>query len=299
MKNLDNSINNQKNKFVETKFENPLFKTENKEIEFKNLLSECFNREDWLGAFLNDNHHGFLHGNQVRLSCLKLMDNLTDIEKNDLLKEVGQVDLADSEQYAKLIVEIAAVFHDAGRFNEQGKVVSEEQKLHQILSAERAKKFCVSLGLNNIIPFVEDAILCHDFQSSELTPDLNPPKYISGKIVQASDQMGWFHPDSVKRTLDYNKALGNPFYDLNTTLSERMAWKPGNIAKDAFTVMICQLFGPTGEDRFGLESARQKIKTYKKDLENNILKIAKEYGLEDEVGQQINVTREASLEISK
>lgn len=297
MKKSDDSVIKQKNKNEQTKVRNSLLDTENKEGEFKNILSKCFNNEDWLKAFLKDNHHGFVHGNQVRLSCLKLINNLTDTEKKELLKESEHIDRADSEKYAKLIVEIAAIFHDSGRFNERGGVVAEEQRFHHVLSANRAKIFCVSLGLDKLIPFVEDAILCHDFQSAELTPDLKPPKNISGKIVQASDQMGWFHPDSVNRTLDYNNAVGAPFYNQNTTFKERMAWSPKSIAKDAFTVMLCQLFGPTGTDRFGIEYARLKVETYKKDLENSILKMAKEYDLEEEVKQQINQAREASLNI--
>lgn len=293
MKKSDDSDIKQKNKAGQLKLENLPLDDKNMENKFINILSKCFNDANWLKAFLKDSHHGFLHGNQVRLSCLKLMNNLTDIEKKELFKEVEYIDKENPEKYAKLIVEIAAIFHDSGRFNEHGAVIAEEQKFHHILSAERAKILCVSLGLDNIISFVEDAILCHDFQSTELTPDLKPPKNISGKIVQAADQMGWFHPESIKRTLAYNKALGLPFYNKSATFEERITWQPRFIPKDAFTVMLHQLFGPTGTDRFGIEYASQKVETYKKGLENNILKMAQEHDLEKDVKQQINQTREA------
>lgn len=297
MEKFDGSVIGQNNGNEQIKIENILFEAKDWEREFKNILSKCFNNEDWLKAFLKDDHHGFVHGNQVRLSCLKLINNLTDTEKRELLIEGTLIDDIDSEKYVKLIIEISAIFHDSGRFNEQGMVVANEQKFHHVLSAERAKIFCDKLGLNNLIPFVEDAILCHDFQSAKFTPDLKSPKNMSGKIVQASDQMGWFHPDSIKRTLDYNKALGLPFYDKNTTFEERINWSPGRVSKDAFTVMLCQLFGPTGQDRFGTEYARLKIETYKKDLENSILKIAIENDLEEEVRQQINQARQSSLNV--
>lgn len=277
------------------KVENLLVGDDNRENEFINMLSKCFNKAHWLEAFLKDSHHGFIHGNQVRLSCLKIINNLTDAEEKELFREVEHIDKKNPEKYARLIVEIAAIFHDSGRFNEKGGVIAEEQKFHHILSAERAKIFCISLGLDNLIPFVEEAVLSHDFQSVEVTPDLKPPTNISGKIVQAADQMGWFHPDSVKRTLDYNNALGLPFYDKSGIFEERMTWQPRLIPKDAFTVMLCQLFGPTGIDRFGIKYARQKVETYKKDLENSILKIAKEYDLEEDIKQQIHRARGASV----
>jgi hypothetical protein len=272
-----------------------LLGAENREGELKNTLLKCFDNEYWLEVFLADNHHGFVHGNQVRLSCLKLINNLTSTEKNEFLREGEQIDRDNPEKYVKLIVEIAAIFHDSGRFNEQGGIIAEEQKFHHILSAERAKIFCNRLDLNNLIPFIEDAILCHDFQGVKHTPDLKPPKNISGKIVQAADQMGWFHPDSVKRTLSYNSALGIPFYDKSATFDERINWRPRFIPKDAFTVMLGQLFGPTGVDRFGIEYASQKVETYKKDLENNILKIAKENDVEEEIKLQLDRAREASI----
>ena len=264
------------------------------ENEFKNILLECFNNEAWLQVFLKDDHHGFIHGNQVRLSCLKLINNLTDLERNELLKEAENVADSDREKYVKLIIEIAAIFHDSGRFNEEGVVMAEEQKLHHILSAKRAEIFCIYLGLDNLIPFIEEAILCHDFQSAKLTPDLKSPKNMSGKIVQAADQMGWFHPDSLERTLNFNKTLGLPFYNKNVNFNERIIWRPGNICYDAFTVMLCQLFGPTGKDRFGTEYAKLKVETYKKDLEVGSLKIANENGFAEEVSQQINQAKQNS-----
>ena len=258
------------------------------ETEFKRLLKITFKKELWLKVFLNDSHHGFTHGNQVRLSCLKLIENLSPTEKKKLLQEGKMISQINSQQLAVSAVELAAIFHDCGRFNNTGKVVAEEQKYHQVLSAKRAKIFCEHNGLDIIIPYVEEAILCHDFQSRKLTPDLNSPKSIIGKIVQSADQMGWFHPDSIYRTLNFSKALGVSFYNHDFTLSERLSWFPGAKTFDALTVMLHQLYGPTNIDRFGIEFARNKIEKYKSDLEKNIIKIATENNLKKEVKLLIN-----------
>ncbi|MDP2922365.1 MAG: HD domain-containing protein [Candidatus Omnitrophota bacterium] len=253
------------------------------ENKLKNLLRKTFKDEYWLKVFLKDSHHGFIHGNQVRLACLKLIGKLTPGEKEKLLQAGKKICKINSHQYAVSAVEIAAIFHDCGRFNEGGQVVAEEQKYHHILSAKRAKIFCDDTSLNIIVPDVEEAILGHDFQSYELTPDLSPPKTIIGKIVQSSDQMGWFHPDSISRTLDFNKALGISFYNPEVTLKERLRWTPGIEARDALTVMLSQLFGPTDIKRFGIEFAAKKVEIYKIGLKNNIIKIAEKHNLKNEV----------------
>jgi len=265
------------------KIETVLAYIENRGDQFKNLLKETFEENAWLKVFLEDNHHGYIHGDQVRVAGLKLVANLNSDEKEKLLQEGMGISKINSDKYATAAIEIAAIFHDCGRFNEAGEVISEEQNYHHILSAKRAAVFCREIGLGIIVPDVEEAILCHDFQSHELTPDLNSPQTIIGKIVQSADQMGWFHPDSVNRTLAYNKALGAPFYNSEVTLNERLSWKPGNKSRDALTVMLKQLFGPTNAERFGIEFARNKVEMYKIDLENNILKIADEYNLKTEV----------------
>lgn len=257
------------------------------ENEFKKLLKKTFKNDTWLKVFLADSHHGFIHGNQVRLAGLKLIENLSPNEKRKLLAEGKKICRLDSYKYAIVAMEIAAIFHDCGRFNNNGQVIAGEQKYHHILSAKRAKIFCNNNGLSILIPNVEQAILGHDFQSRRLTPDLNSPKNIIGKIVQSSDQLGWFHPDSIYRTLDFSKALGVPFYDPLVTIKERLAWVPMAKTGDAFTVMLSQLFGPMGKNRFGIEYARQKVEKYKKGLEQNILKIAQERGLKKEINLMI------------
>ncbi|MFA6514551.1 MAG: hypothetical protein WCT50_04680 [Patescibacteria group bacterium] len=254
------------------------------EKKLKNLLKRIFRGENWLKIFLDDSHHGFTHGNQVRLSCLKLIENLTLKEKKKLQEEGKKICAVNSHQYAIVAIEIAAIFHDCGRFNETGQVIAEEQKYHHILSAKRAEIFCANVGLNIIIPNVKEAILCHDFQNKRLTPELTSPKSIIGKIVQSSDQMGWFHPNSIARTLAFNKALGSPFYNPQIPLKERLIWAPGvKEARDSLTVMLGQLFGPTKIERFGIEFARKKIEIYKVGLENNIIKMAEEYKVKKEV----------------
>jgi hypothetical protein len=121
---------------------------------------------------------------------------------------------------------------------------------------------------------------------------LRPPKTIIGKIIQASDQMGWFHPDSVTRTIEYNKqVLGNPFFDSSVTLQERLAWTSGSTSKDALTVMLNQLFGPTTDQRFGIEYARKKVESYRFQLEKNIVGCANSREEAQQVQDIINACR--------
>ena len=258
------------------------------ENKFKRQLKKTFGPDLWLKVFLNDSHHGFTHGNQVRLSSLKLIENLNSSEKKLFLQEGRAISLMNSNQLATAAVEIAAIFHDCGRFNNEGKVIAVEQKYHHILSAKRAKFFCENNNFKIIIPYVEEAILCHDFQSRKLTPSMNPPKTIIGKIIQSADQLGWFHPDSLYRTLEFNKAIGNKFFDSSISLRYRLLWVPMTKSGDALTVMLSQLFGPTEEDRFGIKYARDKVQKYKTDLKNNILKIAQDNGVRNEVKLIIN-----------
>lgn len=265
------------------------------EKKVNNLIKDTFKKEKWLRVFLNDNHHGYLHGNQVRMSCLKLEENLNPREKEKLLKEGEKINKKDPHKYAVIAIEIAAIFHDCGRFNEEGMVVFEEQKNHYVLSANRAEKFCNYLGLNMLAKSVKEAIFCHDYQSKKITPHLNTPKTITGKIVQSADQMGWFHPESVYRTLAFNKALGLPFYDPNTTLEERLMWRTGNKNNDSVTVMLNQLFGPISNERFGIEYARKKVENYKIDLEKNIIKIAQKDKLKNEIKTLIKKFSESKL----
>lgn len=254
-----------------------------KEREFKNLLKEIFKDDIWLKVFLNDSHHGFVHGNQVRAACLKLVKELNPREKEQLLQEGKKICQTNSHKYAIIAMSIAAIFHDCGRFNERGQVIAKEQKYHHVLSAKRARIFCDRIGLNIIALNVEGAILSHDFQSQKLTPDLYPPKTIIGKIVQSSDQMGWFHPNSVHRTLEFNRVLGFPFYNPKVKMKERLKWTPTTKSGDALTVMLSQLFGPTDKKRFGIEFAKNKVEKYKIGLEKNIIKIAQKHNLKNEV----------------
>jgi HD superfamily phosphodiesterase len=252
---------------------------------FVETLKQCFPKEKWLEVFLTSEHHGLLHGEQVRIASLKLIETLTEKEKNDFHKEGAQINPEDPEKSAIAAVQIAAVFHDSGRYNEEGEIKPEEQAKHHERGAEKAKIYCEKLNLNTAIPFITDAVLSHDFQNSRITPNFTPPKTFIGKIIQSADQMGWFHPDSVKRTLEFNKSYKIPFYNPDTTLDERFRWIPNTDKPDVLTVLLCQLYGPTDSKRFGIEAARQKINTYKPLLKENILKIAEEKGVLKEVRQ--------------
>lgn len=243
-------------------------------INLPELFDKTFGYDKWYLAFLNDTHHGFAHGEQVRSTCLNLLENLTEDERETL---------DESFESSVLSIEIAALLHDSGRINDSGLSLPEEQKFHHELSAKRAREFCMESNLLDIFPLIEDAIISHDFQSEEITPHLTSPKTMVGKIVQSADQIGWFHPDSVFRTLDFNKAMKVPFFNPNATFESRKNWRPGEIAPDAITVMINQLFGPTGENRFGIKAAREQIEIYKVGLKKNILNVAEENGVKEKV----------------
>lgn len=252
------------------------------EIQLQNLILEIFHNEIWASIFIDDSHHGFIHGNQVRLASFKLIKKLNIQEQEQLINEWKEICQTNFYEASLVAIEISSIFHDCGRFNNDGKIIAEEQKHHNILSAKRAKLFCKNIGLTNSISHIEEAIICHDFQSQKITPHLTPPSTIIGKIIQSSDQMGWFHPDSIYRTLKYNKTLWVPFFENKFTLKERLSWQPWT-TKDALTVMLHQLYGSTETDRFGIEFARKKVENYKIELEKNILKIANEFNLKNEV----------------
>jgi len=287
-------------KSIEQPISNIESKEDKRELEMKKLLKEVFGEERWMKSFLSDDSHGFNHGNQVRLACLELIKKLTLSERKTFLQEGKEFCKDDFSDCVLAATEIAAIFHDCGRFNEDGKIITAEQKNHHILSAERAEVFCKNINFSNAIPHVRKAILSHDFQSKELTPDLSPPEKIMGKIVQSSDQIGWFHPDSAKRTLDFSKEIGRPFFKPELSLEERLEWKPfSHKNEDALTVMLRQLFGPTGTDRFGVGFAREKIGKYKLGLEKSILKIAEDFNVVSEVKALIEAFRKDSLERNK
>ncbi|MFA6446791.1 MAG: hypothetical protein WCW31_00870 [Patescibacteria group bacterium] len=237
------------------------------------LLKNVFNDKKWLESFFRETHHGLEHGNQVKTACLKFIEKLNNSEKQELVLAGEKIDPARAWESALTATSIAAVFHDSGRINNDGLILGADQVRHHIVSAERAETFCLVHHLQHLTPFVSDAVLSHDFQNPNLTPHLNPPQTIIGKIVQSADQVGWFHPGSVYRTMNFCKSMGVPMYDPSLSLQERLDWVPANTEReDALTVVLNQLFGPTDEQRFGIECARQKIETYKADMEQSILK---------------------------
>lgn len=237
------------------------------------LLKNNFQDRKWLEPFFRETHHGLEHGNQVKTACLKIIEKLNESEKQELLSLGTIINQEKPWESALNATAIAAVFHDCGRFNNDGLIIGPEQTRHHILSAERAEEFCLRIDFGSSIHFVKDAVLGHDFQNQTLTPHLNPPQTLIGKIVQSADQMGWFHPGSVYRTMNFCKSIGVPMYDPTLTLQERLDWVPSNTEReDALTVVLNQLFGPTGKERFGIEYARQKIETYRQDMEQSILK---------------------------
>lgn len=261
-----------------------------------NLLKNVFQDKKWLESFFRETHHGLEHGNQVKLACLKFIEKLNASEKQELILAGEKIDLACAWESALTATAIAAVFHDSGRINDDGAIIGIEQVRHHFVSAERAETFCLVYNLHHLTPYVADAVLSHDFQNPNLTPHLNPPQTIIGKIVQSADQVGWFHPGSVYRTMNFCKSMGVPMYDPTLTLDERLAWVPSNTEReDALTVVLNQLFGPTDEQRFGIECARQKIETYKADMEQSILKAFGDINRGEEAERLIEEFRETKI----
>lgn len=252
--------------------------------QVKGLIKETFDHAPWAEVFVDDLHHGFTHGNQTRLYCLELIKNLTPAEREKFLQEGQEICGKDvhAATSATLAAEIAAIFHDCGRFNDEGKIIPSEQRRHNYRSAERAKPFCKRQGLPEYIPHVEEAILCHDFQNSKSTPYLNQPGTIIGKLVQAADQTGWFHPDAVHRTIEFSKEIGRVFYDPSIDMKERLDWTLGCKREDALTFLAHLLVGYAGPERFGIEAARLKLDEYRKELRKSILKAA----WENQVGKE-------------
>ncbi len=263
------------------------------------LLKNVFDDKKWLESFFRETHHGLEHGNQVKTACLKFIEKLNDSEKQELVLAGEKIDPLRAWESALTATAVAAVFHDSGRINNDGLILGPDQIRHHIVSAERAETFCSVHDLQHLTPFVSDAVLSHDFQNPNLTPHLHPPQTIIGKIVQSADQVGWFHPGSVYRTMNFCKSMGVPMYDPTLSLQERFDWVPANTEReDALTVVLNQLFGPTDEQRFGIECARQKIETYKVDMEQSILKAFGDIDCGNEAADLIEQFRQHSQTIN-
>ncbi len=246
------------------------------------LIRTSFHGEGWVPVFLNDTHHGLTHGNQVRMGSLKLINKLLPDEKRKLLTEGKIISQKNYFKNAVALVEIISTLHDCGRFNYNGVIIESEQIKHQNRSADRINKLFKTHAIKLCKKLINDATLSHDFQNRIQTPHLKPPKTIVGKIVQSSDQLGWFHPRSIYRTLDYTKLLGIPFYNPKTRLLQRLRWSQGKRSPDTLTVLMAQLFGTANKKRFGIEAARKKVRIYTKSLKSNIVELAKNHGAEKE-----------------
>ncbi|MBT7903085.1 hypothetical protein HN587_04410 [Candidatus Woesearchaeota archaeon] len=241
-------------------------------------LKECFESVPWVGAFFQSEHHGFKHGIVVKDRSVDLIKNLSESEREEFVGDGLSINPAQPLIAATVATKLAALFHDSGRFNEFGLVVPSEQNNHQVISSIRAKQFATYFNLAEYDPLMTSAILSHDYQSPTLTPHLNPPSSLVGKIVQASDQMGWFHPNSVYRTLAYNQEIGVPFYVGDTSLQDRLKWIPSGSSPDVVTVLLFQLFSPKTSERFGIVAAQKKVLSYSAKLKENIVGLATDFG---------------------
>jgi HD superfamily phosphodiesterase len=262
------------------------------EAFIRRAISEVFAEAKWVEAFLNEDHHGVKHGDQVRIGCNKLIGKFTDPEKEEFIEEGKAINKEHPFESAQAVTQLAAVFHDCGRFNDKGEVIGEEQKFHNVLSSKRAVQFCERIHEENAIPFIADATISHDYQNKKLTSHLDAPKTIIGKVVQASDQLGWFHPGSVHRTIEYSKAIGVEFLNKDLDIQKRIDWTPcvhDANDEDAITVLLHQLFGPTDAERFGIAAAQETIQKNKKLLKENILKESRARGCEKEVLELIEL----------
>lgn len=247
------------------------------------LMREFFAGSDWIAAFFESAHHGIEHAMDIRERALRFIEKLTDDERRALEQEGCVLDAEHSIDAATACVEIAALFHDCGRMNDQGEFRAEDQGQHHELGARRVRVFCQALGFSQAAEdMIANAVLTHDFQSGRLTPTLCPAQTMIGKIVASADQIGWFHPDSVHRTLKYNLDLGRPFLDQTVGIATRLAWQPNTRDIDAITVMLHQLYGPRGENRFGVQVAREIIADMREALRDNILTMAESFEVRDE-----------------
>ena len=256
----------------------------------REVIRDVFLNGVWVNAFLEEETHGYIHGDRVRNGSLKLLENLTDDERARLIREASNFDGQDPLRSASAVVEICSLLHDCGRFDDKGNQTEDSNKIHHITGAERAIHFCAALNLDQILPYVEDTILCHDFQSPDDTPSLDAPSYMIGRIVQASDQMGWMHPGSVDRTVKYSVVVDRPIFDPSVPLNDRIGWQPFvDDALDALTVLLKQLYGNTGPDRFGVEAAKIKVDGYRSQMRAGIQALADREGFRSELDELMQV----------
>ena len=256
----------------------------------REVVRDVFPGDVWVDAFLGEETLGFLHGYRVWLGSQKLLDKLTEEERERLILEARAFDGVDPLKSAGAVVEICSLLHDCGRFDDRGNQTEESNKIHHVIGADRAIAFCKNLGLYGIQGYVDDTIQCHDFQSPRDTPSLSPPSYMIGSVVQASDQMGWMHPGSVERTVQYSLVVDRPIFDPSVDIEDRIGWQPfvGD-ALDAITVLLKQLYGNTGPDRFGVEAARKKVESYRPQIRAGIVALAEREGFRPELDEIMQV----------
>lgn len=84
-----------------------------------------------------------------------------------------------------------------------------------------------------------------------------------------------------------NLKLKIPFFDPTFDLATRLKWKPHVESLYAITVLMHQLFGSCKADRFGIKVAREKIETYKNQLEKKIIQVSHRYGVKKEIQKLI------------
>ena len=242
----------------------------------KEKIKNVFPNKKWIESFLSSSHHGFNHANKVRKRSLDIVQNLNKKEKNKLKKEGKTLSKNNYLKNAVSVIEIASIFHDCGRFNKNGNITKKNQEKHHTTGTKRAIEFLQKTNNKKANVFAKDAIMHHDFQSEKLTPKIGPPKTMIGKVLQASDQIGWFTPDSLKRTIEYNESLNNPFFDQSISFKERLNYSPNKKAPDTFTAILGQLMGPCNKERFQINYALKRAKYYRKKLKQNIINLANE-----------------------
>ncbi|MFH1064126.1 MAG: hypothetical protein V1729_03535 [Candidatus Woesearchaeota archaeon] len=248
---------------------------------FKAFLRYAFNPQGWVNAFIENSHHGLGHGESVREGAISLACQLTDDERAELEQDGREIDDKDPIVAALAAVNIAAVLHDCGRMDVDGNMPMEQQPRHHIVGADRAEYFCNALDSPDGLTYhVRAAVISHDYQGVDNTPEMFPPTTMIGKLVQAVDQLLWFNPISVDRTMNFSRDLRRKFYDPDIPLEVRLSWGPGKGGEDAMTVLLCQYFGPTDSERFGVESARKKAEDDQLALYRRILEVTAEQGVD-------------------
>ena len=249
----------------------------------RDLLKTHFSGNVWFEGYLETDHHGFAHGYDTAQIATRF--DLTGRERDQLRREGMEINDEYPFLSAMGVVVLSSVLHDCGRFDDKGKCPPEQNPVHPEVGADRAELFCQQIGLEDEIYHIRHAIERHDYQSESTTPNFQSPETMIGKMVQAADQSLWFNPDvAIERTNGYSSGIGKPFFDPALTIEQRLNWQSSDSSSvDSMTVLLRQIFGSRGRQRFGIIDARRLVDRNQPRLIGKIIEEAREREIEIEV----------------